>query len=145
MNSYQGESNSESGWCVARLSATLSACAKPRNIKQAVLSSLRRQVKIFANIFHSAIVIHILFFLYFPRIKCCELVEIDFNYLKIYMQEPCVPAVPALGPEYGGVAGRGRSPARRSSPSSQGASQASLVVKEDCPLPAPRYKLITYN
>ena len=45
------------------------------------------------------------------------------------MQEPCVPAVPALGPEYGGVAGRGRSPARRSSPSSQGASQASLVVK----------------
>ena len=25
-----------------------------------------------------------------------------------YMQEPCVPAVPELGPEYGGLAGRGR-------------------------------------
>jgi hypothetical protein len=85
------------------------------------------------------------------------------------MQEPCVPAVPALGPEYGGVAGRGRSPARRSSPYSQGAPQASLVVKfiyrirlrhlkqksglhidysaEDCPLPSPSplYKIKTYD
>ncbi len=60
-----------------------------------------------------------------------------------YMQESCVPAVPALGPEYGGVAGRGRSPARRSFTSSQGAPQASLVVKRG--VPPPPINLLNYN